>query len=113
MKDIIEKYCERLNNIPTRVLDEASYNYFTTIFDIINETWKAALNIEEQVKVYDHKIKVLNKRLNSIKTKLNETNRKLDLVLNHLNIEDLPEEKTPAEISYWTNFGHFPEKESE
>lgn len=61
---------------------------------------------------FNHKFKVLNKRLNSLKTKLNETNRKLDLVLKQLNIEDLPIERTPEEISYWVNFGHFPEKES-
>lgn len=111
MKDIIEKYCERLNNLPTGKLDEDSYNYFVTIFDIINETWNVALNIEEQVKIYDHKFKVLNKRLNSLKTKLNETNRKLDLVMDKLNIEE-PLEPTPREISYWANFGHFPDKES-
>lgn len=73
----------------------------------ILETWDEVFELQEQNVVIYEKLDDCREKIDKLTETLNNLSDKISLPYNKEN--SMP---TPREISYWTNFGHFPEKES-
>ena len=95
------------NTSYTKDTIESIFDKTIQIQEKIFEVWEEIFELEEQnVNIYE-KLDESRDKIDKLSETVNELNEKLKLPY----IEEESTMPTPREISYWTNFGHFPDKE--
>lgn len=93
------------NDSCTKNMIEFIFDKTIQIQEKIFEVWEEIFELEEQnVNIYE-KLDESRDKIDKLSETVNELSEKLKLP--YIEENKMP---SPREISYWTNFGHFPEK---